>query len=81
MYSTRTIIRRVSQAVFAILLTMAVNGVTFGQMQDESVLLGMTEFTIKPGRDTKFIEGVKSWKECYLKNEGTWNWDVWSRLQ
>ena len=81
MHSRKTIIRKVSQAVFAILLTMAVNGVTFGQMQDESVLLGMTEFTIKPGRNTKFIEGVKSWKECYLENEGTWSWDVWSRLE
>ena len=31
---------------------MAVNGVTYGQMQERSVLLGMTEFTIKPGHDT-----------------------------
>jgi hypothetical protein len=81
MHSRKTIIRRVSQAVFALLFTMAVNGVAYGQMQDESVLLGMTEFTIKPGHDTKFMEGVKAWKTCYLKNEGTWNWDVWSRLQ
>lgn len=81
MHSIKTIIRKVSQAVFALLLTMAVNEETYGQMQDESVLLGMTEFTIKPGHDTKFMEGVKAWKACYLKNEGTWNWDVWSRLQ
>lgn len=50
-------------------------------MQDESVLLGMTEFTIKPGHNSKFQEGVKAWKACYLKNEGTWSWDLWSRLQ
>jgi hypothetical protein len=81
MHSIKTIIRKVSQAVFVLLLTMAVNGVTFGQTRDEAVLLGMTEFTIKPGHDTEFMEGVKVWKACYLKNEGTWNWDVWSRLQ
>jgi hypothetical protein len=62
-------------------LRKPVNGVTYGQMQEGSVLLGMTEFTIKPGRDTKFMEGVKAWKECYLENKGTWSWDVWSRLQ
>jgi len=81
MYSTKIIIRRVSQAVMVILITIALNKVTFGQTRDESVLLGMTEFTIKPGHDTEFMEGVKAWKACYLKNEGTWNWDVWSRLQ
>lgn len=46
MHSTKTIIRRLSQAVFVLLLTMAVNGVTYGQTQDESLLLGMTEFSI-----------------------------------
>lgn len=81
MYLIRTIFRKISQVVFALLFTMALNGIAYGQMQVESVLLGMTEFTIKPGHDTKFMEGVKAWKECYLKNEGTWNWDVWSRLQ
>lgn len=81
MYSTRTIIRKVSPALFAIFLTMAANGVAFGQMKDESVLLGMTEFTIKPGHNTKFHEGVKAWKACYLKNEGTWSWDICGRLQ
>jgi hypothetical protein len=81
MYSTKTITRRVSLAIMAMVLTMAVSKVTFGQRQEGSVLLNSTEFTIKPGHNTKFQEGVKAWKACYIENEGTWHWDMWSRLQ
>jgi hypothetical protein len=81
MYSTRTIIRRVSLAVVTIVLTMAISKVSNAQRQEGSVLLNSTEFTIKPGHNTKFQEGVKAWKACYIKNEGAWNWDMWSRLQ
>lgn len=81
MYSTKTITRKVSVAIMAIFLTMAISNVTFGQRQEGSVILNSTEFTIKPGHDTKFREGVKAWKACYIENEGTWNWHMWNRLQ
>ncbi len=81
MYSTKTIIRRLSLAVLAIILTMAISKVSFGQPQAGSVLLTITEFTVKPGQNTKFREGVKAWKACYIKNEGDWQWDMWSRMQ
>jgi len=48
---------------------------------DESMILSMTEFVIKPGHTTQFTEGVKAWKECYLENGGDWTWNMWSRVQ
>ena len=50
-------------------------------LEEGSLLLSVTEFTIKPGHDTQFREGVKAWKSCYLENEGDWTWDVWNRVQ
>jgi hypothetical protein len=81
MYSTKTITRRVSLAILAIFLTMAISKISFGQIQEGSVLLNFTEFTIKPGHNLKFQEGIKAWKACYIENEGKWDWDMWSRLQ
>lgn len=51
------------------------------QDEDDSMILSMTEFVIKPGHTTQFREGVKAWKECYVENEGDWTWDMWSRVQ
>lgn len=51
------------------------------QDEEPSMILSMTEFTIKPGHGTQFREGIKVWKECYLENEGDWNWNIWSRMQ
>jgi hypothetical protein len=48
---------------------------------NESVLLSLSEITIKPGHDAQFLDGVKSWKECYLENEGTDKWNMWRRVQ
>ncbi|MFW5820867.1 MAG: hypothetical protein ACOCWA_06230 [Bacteroidota bacterium] len=39
------------------------------------------EFTVKQGHDYAFREGIKVWKECYLKNEGEWKWTLWRRIQ
>lgn len=44
-------------------------------------LMSVTEFTIKPGHDLQFKEGVKAWKACYLAEKGEWTWSVWQRLQ
>jgi hypothetical protein len=53
------------------------------QAQDEenNMLLSITEFVVKPGHNTQFMEGVKAWKECYLEHEGEWTWNMWSRVQ
>lgn len=40
-------------------------------------LLSVTEFTIKPGHEMQFREGVKAWKACYLENKGEWTWRLW----
>ena len=49
--------------------------------ENESFLLNMTEITVKPGHNAQFIEGVKSWKACYLKNNGEDKWKMWKRVQ
>ncbi len=43
--------------------------------------MSMTEFTVKPGHNTQFREGIKTWKDCYLENDGEWTWNMWQRIQ
>lgn len=54
---------------------------TWAQDNEESVIMSLTEFTIKPSHNTQFREGVKTWKECYLEHEGEWNWYMSRRVQ
>lgn len=49
--------------------------------ENESFLLNLSEITVKPGHEAQFVEGVKSWKECYLENEGEDKWSMWRRVQ
>lgn len=49
--------------------------------ENESFLLNMSEITVKPGHEAQFVEGVKSWKACYLENEGQDKWNIWARVQ
>jgi len=46
-----------------------------------STLLSASEITVKSGHNAQFMEGVKLWKECYLKDEGENNWSMWRRDQ
>lgn len=55
--------------------------VTQAQAEEGSMILSLTEFTVKPGHNTQFMEGVKAWKECYLEHDGEWTWNTWSRVQ
>ncbi len=47
----------------------------------ESELLTINELTIKPGKNAHFVDGVRKWKKCYNKNDGTDKWNMWSRVQ
>ncbi|MBC3758572.1 hypothetical protein H7U19_09170 [Hyunsoonleella sp. SJ7] len=49
--------------------------------QNDSFLLTLSEVTVKPGHDAQFIEALKSYKTCYLENEGEEKWNTWKRLQ
>ncbi|MDN3492922.1 hypothetical protein [Winogradskyella bathintestinalis] len=55
--------------------------VSIAQDEKESVLMNLTEYTIKFGENSKFTEGVKKWNKCYKENNGTETWNVWHRLQ
>lgn len=54
---------------------------SFSQNDPLGPLMSVTEFTIKPGHELQFQEGVKAWKECYLAEKGEWTWRVWQRQQ
>ena len=54
---------------------------TMVAQMSESQILTMSEFTIKQGHNEQFRAGVKMWKECYEKNNGTESWNLWSRMQ
>jgi hypothetical protein len=73
---------QMANLIFAMLFiavsTLFSNGVQ-AQETEKGFILSMTEFTIKPGHDMQFREGVKAWKACYLKNGGDWTWNVWHR--
>jgi len=79
-----------TQKIYTSILSVLIAGILTGlfaapvaQAQDEegSMILSATEFTIKPGHNTQFMEGVKAWKACYLEHEGEWTWNTWSRVQ
>jgi hypothetical protein len=59
-----------------LLLPMAITA-----QDNKTMLLNITEITVKPGHDAQFTEGVKLWKECYLKNKGSHHWNLWHRVQ
>lgn len=78
--------QNIFKTVLPVLLACILSGIfsaPVAQAQDDedSMLLSMTEFVIKPGHTTQFMEGVKAWKECYLEHEGEWTWNMWSRVQ
>ena len=65
------------QLVIALLvLPMMVTSQNF-----EDALLSMSVITVKQGHNAQFLEGVSKWKDCYKENEGTNQWNFWSRVQ
>lgn len=48
---------------------------------NESILLNMTEITVKYGHNEQFVEGFKAYKKCYVDNGGTDKWNMWRRVQ
>ncbi|MBK8711713.1 MAG: hypothetical protein IPL97_07580 [Niastella sp.] len=64
--------------LFFILLLLPL--ATFAQ-ESKGTLLNISEITVKPGQDAQFNEGVKLWKECYVKHHGTDHWNIWHRVQ
>ncbi|MGC9344261.1 MAG: hypothetical protein ACP5E3_16275 [Bacteroidales bacterium] len=66
----------------AVLFSFALLSINLNaQDEEESFILSLTEFTVKPGHDFEFREGIKAWKDCYLENGGEWSWTIWRRVQ
>jgi hypothetical protein len=51
------------------------------QADEGSIILSTMEFTVKPGHNRQFRNGIEAWKKCYLENEGEWRWNLWQRVQ
>jgi len=68
-------------AVAICLITALAAQNTWAQDNGDSSIMSLTEFTIKPGHNTQYVEGVKTWKECYLEHEGEWTWYMSRRVQ
>lgn len=64
-----------------IVLLVSISPFALAQEAPLGPLTSFTEFTIKPGQSMQFREGIKAWKECYLKNGGEWTWRMWERQQ
>ena len=40
---------------------------------NESVLMNMTEISVKHGHNEEFIQGMKAYKKCFEENGGTYS--------
>ena len=75
MGTMKNFIAAVMVAIFGTGVLSAQNGAS------ESEILTTTVITVKQGHNARFIEGVKNWKECYLKHNGKEKWTMWGRQQ
>ncbi len=48
---------------------------------NESVLMNMTEISVKHGHNEEFIQGMKAYKKCFEENGGTYSSNLWRRVQ
>jgi len=48
---------------------------------NESILLNMTEITVKQGHNEEFIQGMKAYRQCFTENGGTYESNLWRRVQ
>lgn len=48
---------------------------------NESILLNMTEITVKQGHNEEFLQGMKAYRKCYSDNGGTYESNLWRRVQ
>ena len=69
------------KSTLVIILLGSIMPIVYGQDAPLGHLMSVTEFTVKPGHEMQFREGIKAWKACYLENKGEWTWRLWSRQQ
>ena len=48
---------------------------------NESILLNMTEITVKQGHNEEFLQGMKAYRQCFTENGGTYESNLWRRVQ
>jgi hypothetical protein len=77
----KTLFKNLVKAAMCTVFIFTTAIVCLGQSEPLGPLMSVTEFTIKPGHDLQFQEGVKAWKACYLAEKGEWTWRVWQRQQ
>jgi hypothetical protein len=78
---TRKVLDKAIEAVFMILCFTLISSSVYAQEEAESQILSLSEFTIKAQHDSQFRAGVKDWIDCYMENDGEWEWNMWRRVQ
>jgi hypothetical protein len=73
--------KTLQKCFLAIILLGSIIPLANGQNSPLGPLMSVTEFTVKPGHEMQFREGIKAWKACYIGNEGEWTWRLWNRQQ
>jgi hypothetical protein len=76
--------KQVNKATLALAMIFTftlLSEVAHAKSEERGFILSTTELKIISGRNTRFQEGVKAWKKCYLENNGEWTWNMWRRVQ
>ena len=76
-----TSLKNLLRITLVIVLLGTILPVVNGQEAPLGHLMSVTEFTVKPGHEMQFREGIKAWKACYLENKGEWTWRLWKQQQ
>lgn len=77
----KTSFKNLMKIILVVVLLVMIRPMANGQEAPLGPLLSVTEFTVKPGHEMQFREGIKAWKACYLENKGEWTWRLWHRQQ
>lgn len=78
---TMKVLEKALGTVVMVLFFTIISSNVFAQEADQSQILSLSEFTIKAQHDSQFRAGVKDWIDCYLENDGEWEWNMWRRVQ
>lgn len=75
----KLIAQKTTRVTMTIALVAVALLLSFAVSAQQKFILSVTEFTVKPGHEMQFEDGIKAWKACYLENKGEWTWTMWRR--
>jgi hypothetical protein len=65
-----------------VIMSTGFSSVAVAQQDEErGIMVIVHELHVKNGHTSEFHRSVAEWKECYLRHNGTDQWDLWQRFQ